>query len=271
MTTMTCKVCALTKSLDDFYAHASSKNNRAQPCKTCCIKKAAENAAKHQERDPEGYAAQKRKHTRNYRARNAGNEAVTKQVADTKHAWNQANKAHNTTVSAAWRANNPAKVKAAKKRHHRKHAAKIVQRVKRWRIANPAKRTLAHTRERVRRQSLLTSLPHTFTEEQHQFMDQYWGFACAVCGNQEGLLWTLALDHWIPLTSPDCPGTIASNLLPLCHGQGGCNNRKHNKMPSVWLREAFPPRKARTIEKAIAEYFAKAKAQFGDNGVQMLL
>src|SRR5262245_36706706 len=68
------------------------------------------------------------------------------------------------------------------------------------------------------------NLPDTFTIEERQFMLEYWHHACAICGNQDGFFWTLADDHWICITSPDCPGTVAENMIPLCHGKGGCNN-----------------------------------------------
>lgn len=79
------------------------------------------------------------------------------------------------------------------------------------------------------------SLPDTFTERDWQRALEYWGYKCAVCGRPRGLWHTLAADHWIPLTSPDCPGTIPTNIIPLCHGEGGCNNSKRSKMPEVWL------------------------------------
>jgi hypothetical protein len=111
------------------------------------------------------------------------------------------------------------------------------------------------------RRALVRSLPATFTAEDERFMHQYWGFSCAACGNQEGFQWTLALDHWIAITAPDCPGTVATNIVPLCHGSGGCNNSKHNRDAQEWLIERFGARKARTIAKHIAAYFAIVKAR----------
>lgn len=96
----------------------------------------------------------------------------------------------------------------------------------------------------------------------------YWHHACAICGNEEGVYWTLAYDHFIPLASPACPGTTAGNMLPLCHtrraaplGTPCCNNAKSSKDPHVWLVERYGARKAAQIERRIAAYFALAVQQ----------
>jgi hypothetical protein len=106
------------------------------------------------------------------------------------------------------------------------------------------------------RRTRMRELPSTFTQEQEQFMLQYWGFSCAVCGNQQGFQWFLALDHWIPVTSPDCPGTVVTNMIPLCHGIGGCNNMKRNQDGETWLKGRYESKKARKILKGIHLYFS---------------
>ena len=68
---------------------------------------------------------------------------------------------------------------------------------------------------------------------------------------------TAAADHWIPLTyeGKDNPGTVATNVLPACHGVGGCNNKKHNAMPVEWLEKEYGKRKAHQILDRIEKYF----------------
>lgn len=39
-------------------------------------------------------------------------------------------------------------------------------------------------------------------------------------------------DHFIPLSNPNCPGTVPWNMVPSCQK---CNNRKYNKDPYKWL------------------------------------
>lgn len=129
--------------------------------------------------------------------------------------------------------------------------------------AKRAKKRLWQARRKARK----LGLPDTFTAEQRLFMLQYWGYACAICGNQEGFVWTLADDHWVPISHPACPGTVATNMIPLCHGQGGCNNAKHDTDPHTWLLQRFDPRKVARIEKAIATYVVIVAERFrGDDG-----
>lgn len=105
------------------------------------------------------------------------------------------------------------------------------------------------------------NLPDTFTPTDRAFMLQYWQHACALCGNEEGFWHTLADDHWIPLSSPNCPGTIATNMLPLCHGRSGCNNSKNGDEPEKWLLSRFGPQQTRRILKAIEAYFSLVRTK----------
>jgi len=94
-----------------------------------------------------------------------------------------------------------------------------------------------------------------FAEDEWKTCLNYFESRCAVCGRFGGLWHFIAADHWIPLTSVNCPGTIAKNIVPLCHGQGGCNNSKSNRDPNEWLEWKFGKRKAKVILKRIQEYF----------------
>jgi len=98
-----------------------------------------------------------------------------------------------------------------------------------------------------------------FSKKQREFAIQYFNGCCATCGRQLYDLFgerKLHFDHWIPLTDPKCPGTVATNMVPLCGGIGGCNNSKHAADPHTWLRRRFGPRKAREIEARIETYFS---------------
>jgi hypothetical protein len=101
-------------------------------------------------------------------------------------------------------------------------------------------------------------LPDNFNSQDWQHVVDYFHGCCAVCGRQANDLFgthTLAADHWIPLTSPDCPGTVPWNIVPLCHGLGGCNNQKHNADPVVWLTQKLgKPRAAKKLAE-IAAFF----------------
>lgn len=107
-----------------------------------------------------------------------------------------------------------------------------------------------------------------FTIEQRNFAVNYFNNVCAVCGEPFYDLFgerTLALDHWIPINAHDCPGTTATNMIPLCHGKNGCNNSKLDYDPHKWLVKKFGRRKAREILARIEAYFDAVRERFGDD------
>lgn len=102
------------------------------------------------------------------------------------------------------------------------------------------------------------SLPDSFTGADVSYAVDYFHSCCAVCGRQLKDLFgthTMAMDHWIPLSCPECPGTIPTNMIPLCHGIDGCNNSKGNKQPQEWLVEKFGKKKAETVLSRITAFF----------------
>lgn len=151
--------------------------------------------------------------------------------------------------------------------YRRTHQKQATTNAKAWLDKHPEKKrlyvaryTLKHgQRMRALRRAREYALPATFTEQEQAFCRQYWHYACAICGREEGFEWTLAMDHWIPITSQNCPGTIATNMIPLCHGRGGCNNAKHAHEPGPWLQERFGKRKAKALGQKIETYFALVK------------
>lgn len=111
-------------------------------------------------------------------------------------------------------------------------------------------RVRVHSHQRRARKR---NVPSTFTAKDWDQCLEYWGHCCAVCGRPQGLWHTLAQDHWIPVSKggPYTP----DNIVPLCHGDGGCNNSKYTHIPDEWLASKFSPRKARQIEQRIRDYF----------------
>lgn len=78
-------------------------------------------------------------------------------------------------------------------------------------------------------------LPVDFTDQDWRAALDYWNHRCAVCGRAADEDVIIARDHWYPLSRIGCPGTIPSNVVPLCHGLDGCNNLKGNREPLGWL------------------------------------
>ena len=116
-----------------------------------------------------------------------------------------------------------------------------------------------------KRQARKRQLPDTLTTEQWQSAVDYFNGCCAVCGRQLKDLFgthTVSVDHWIPLTNPQCPGTTVDNCIPLCHGEFGCNGSKNNHDPVEWLESKFGKRKAKQILQRIETYFESVRTVY---------
>jgi len=112
-----------------------------------------------------------------------------------------------------------------------------------------ARQARNHSREARKR-----GLADVFTAVDFQNAIRAFDGCCAACGRQPGLWHTIALDHWIPLSSSDCPGTVPWNIVPLCHGVDGCNNQKSNRDAGEWLIAKFGKRKGRAIQHHIEAF-----------------
>jgi hypothetical protein len=131
----------------------------------------------------------------------------------------------------------------------------IRERVKRNRQEKPE----IYRAEKLRRRAREYSLPDNFTPQDWKHAVEYFNGCCAACGRPPGLWHKLAADHWIAIADPNCPGTVPTNIVPLCWGIDGCNNRKSKKPADKWLIEEFGKRKAAQILKRISEYFESVK------------
>lgn len=130
-----------------------------------------------------------------------------------------------------------------------------------WRSANPDKVIAALENRRARE----AGWPDQWTAAQWHEAQTYWGGRCAVCGkapNGKGRI--LAADHWIPLTDPrpDNPGTVAWNMVCLCHGVGGCNNRKGNRPALAWLVSVYGELDGAWKYRAIEDYLLTMRRRY---------
>ncbi len=161
---------------------------------------------------------------------------------------------------------------ATRRRYYERHREKILrrgrdrarknleyerERVKRYRAEHPEVYTASTHRRLARKRKL----PNTLTTQEWEHALSYFDGCCAVCERPlNGLFHTAAADHWIPLSNPNCPGTIPTNVVPLCHGMDGCNNSKHDRDPEEWLVEKFGKRRAHQILSRIQVYFASLES-----------
>lgn len=190
--------------------------------------------------------------------------------------------------SLNWRNDNIERARETTREYHRTHLEADREQARRWRSSNHERsneiarqtyrrhrdRYLTKFKERYRkhpekfrlqrllRKSRVRNMPTTFTRKDWQYALTYFDHRCAVCGRSEDMWTTLAADHWIPVTSPNCPGTIPTNIVPLCHAMPGvpagepcCNQSKFNHEPMDWLVKRFGKRKANELYQRVQEYF----------------
>lgn len=127
---------------------------------------------------------------------------------------------------------------------------------------------LLHNISSQKRRARTRALAVNFTDTDWMACLDFFDHKCAVCGRPQGLWHKLAADHWIPLNASMCPGTVPANIIPLCHGTGGCNNSKCDRMPKEWLVRKFGQHKTEEVLKRIDEYFAWLARRVHNNSDQ---
>lgn len=253
----TCSACGKTKPLREFHKDKTKKDGHTSTCKECAIARSrkwnTDNRERQQERSRRYYQENKerikqtvRRYVENNRdkvlaAKRKYYKAHRKQLQE----YRRQNKEHRREVWNRWYQANKEHVREYRKRYTQNHLheARVYKSI---------------------RKARKNELPDTLTNEQWLRALSYFEGCCAVCGRPlNGLFHDPAADHWIPLSyeGDDNPGTVALNIVPLCHGEGGCNNSKHNKMPDEWLRQTFGKRKAKATLKRIEEYFSWVQSQ----------
>ena len=80
---------------------------------------------------------------------------------------------------------------------------------------------------KAKRRALLDFAHETITQSEWKDCLDYFDNCCAVCGYDllKGNR-IAAMDHWVPVSKGGL--TTRNNIIPLCHGMGGCNNEKSN-------------------------------------------
>lgn len=172
-----------------------------------------------------------------------------------------------TARNERWKERNPERVHrnglTGAANYRSRHHAKVLRANHQWKANNKDKIT-KYRKDRLdvfanyqrKRRTQEKGLPNVFAPADWQYALDYFGGCCAVCERPlNGLFHEAAADHWIPLSNPECPGTIRENIVPLCHQVGGCNNSKGSSNPEEWLTKRFGKRKAKLILARIHAYF----------------
>ena len=250
--TKTCSRCGVSEPEVEFY-HAS------RVCKPCSVLRATAYKAAHRDQYRQHSQTFYRRHkvrlnklSTVYRLKRQGRSPDDPTYLATV-ATQDALRAHLATLSLQERALHRKALLAAQGRRYRARHAATIRAQKRRAKQTPRGRT-SHNVSSHRRRARKRALPASYSLPHWHYALDFWHHACAVCGAQEGLWWTLAMDHWIPLASPDCPGTVPWNIVPLCNGATGCNNRKGGKPPQDWLLTTFLEEKGTKILRRIQRF-----------------
>jgi hypothetical protein len=122
------------------------------------------------------------------------------------------------------------------RRTHPEYSDRINRNQKEWRANNLE---IAREKGRIsmnKRKARKRELPKKFGPGDSLRMRNYWKRKCAICDCETDKVNPLCSDHWIPINDNDCPGTIPTNMVPLCKR---CNSSKGNRRPDDWLFDKY--------------------------------
>lgn len=230
----------LPATLDYFYADKNATTGLRPPCKACfnqCVKNTQDMTRKNEavKRYAETHPEIRAKIKQNFKERHPGKAAE---------------------YCRDWYWRNADQERERTRKYKNDHHEEVLKQTRQHRKTHREPSRLQCRRYLARKKNL----PDTLTLEEWEYALDYFGHRCAVCGRPEGDGYHLAADHWIPLNSRDCPGTVAVNIVPLCHSitrgvYGACNNSKSAKRPQKWLPERFGVERAEEVLARIETYF----------------
>lgn len=251
-----CTSCGEAKPLDQFSRDKKRSDGLQCQCKACNAAYRNANKDRINERGRKYYAENRetiveRARTWHLNNREYANEQSRIRYGDDRDRVLRRVKAyriHHKDKIKSYRTANKDAIRARETKYRERYRDK--------RLAYSRSSQAKHSRlaTKHRRRARTQELPSVFTGADWQTAVDYFGGCCAVCGRPPGLWHTLAADHWIPLASPDCPGTVPWNIVPLCHGVDGCNNSKGSALPSDWLTGRFGKRKGQLILRRITSF-----------------
>lgn len=256
---------------DYFNRNKACRDGLHTRCKTCKQKQNrqwwADNQSEISERRKEQYATDEENRRKNLERSKQWRDENHEEVLQKKRAYYQQNREHDLAKSREWREKHPEYRKAYDREYAMKHRNRIRRYKEEWRVKNiehvnkhrrykyqqdPTSRMVSNLRREARKQNL----PDTMTEVDYKFMMRYWNGACAITGAKDDL----QIDHWIPLASEDCPGTVPTNMIPL---STSLNASKQDSQPFEWLVWKFGEDKAGEIVARIETYFEVVERVFG--------
>src|SRR5260221_6220997 len=255
--TKRCPYCGEIKPVNAFSKNRVKKDGLQSTCKACVHVRNLDYYAAHREH----ILAQTREYSINQwdkrkQSRQKYYLSHRQQIADALRKYNKENRDKIAERAHKYHATHRERIAVRKRKYDSLHNAEILDRKRAYRRANPERFKVYTQRRRTQKRQL----PDTLTLADWQRCLDYWQDSCAICGRVASNNLSIAADHWIPLSDPDPanPGTCAGNILPLCHGTGGCNNSKKNHEPVNWLCKRLGSQTGKEKLAQINAYFAWA-------------
>ena len=267
-----CRICQVEYPATEefFYRHSDAKDKLRSECRKCQKTKQREYSRIHAEKRRAYQKNYVQEHQEEVRKRKQQYYKNNKERINKRSKENyRNNREERLAQSKAWSQSHPESNKAAVKRYNQKHKEEIRARQRKYRQETSEQRQAYHkkyksenrefcrlqtARHRARKRKLAAS----FSVNEWETTLEYFNHCCAYCGSPAGLWHRIVQDHFIPLSSPDCPGTIASNIVPACHairdGENSCNPSKSNTHPLDWLIRRFGKKKGTEKYLSIKAY-----------------
>lgn len=250
-----CSKCKQNKENSEFRNHPQGRDGLHSICVQCQRDYAKDRMRRLREVEPEKVKAAKKKHYQKERSK------FIQYAKD----YYENNKPKLLEKAAKYRKifrdrilkwqreyykNNKEKKKESDSRSRKKNIEKVKARMKNYRKNNISEIIM---RNRLRRQKIKFS-KKDFSQADWNYCLNYWGNKCAVCGSSANEEKIISMDHWIPLKLDG--STDKRNIIPLCHGVDGCNNKKNAKNPVKWLFSEFSFDFANKRLSDIEKYFS---------------
>lgn len=279
-----CSKCGEEKpaTLEYFSKDGNKKTGLRASCKVCESKRFSDYYNRNRERNNERSRHWQRVNRERLLDRQREYRTVNRErMNELTRQWHAANQTHEKEYRRRYSAESRDKIKAAKQQHYLRNRDKINRQRRQWYARNREKSAeysrqymqtsrgkAVYRASRHRRRARKNNLPDTWTTQHWQLALEYFNHSCAVCGRQIDLFTILHADHWIPLSRPDCPGTVPENMIPLCSNkqvidgqEAGCNQSKGAKLPEEWLTQQYGEKKAGEILDRIRAFFDWITAQ----------
>ena len=149
-------------------------------------------------------------------------------------------------ASREWVKLNPERAKAIHDDWAKNNPEKVLESRREWAKNNSEKLKAKSSRRRA----LKANNGGSHTAEEWLSLKEYYGNKCLCCLRGEAELTAVGLiiaaDHVKAIAEGGTDDI--SNIQPLCHGKGGCNNRKHTK--STDYREGTPCLELTTLSRS---------------------